>query len=378
MTSNRGTDMTSEVEVWGKGDGAVITETFFLSERSSLSPSRVLLDQCGVCVGGAELFASVPRIAFVDDDPDLLAGLRRALRRLNLGWNDTYHSDPMEAVCAFREDPVDVAVLDMRMPGMNGAVLAGEIAAESPRTVSIILSGSTDFDLAISSINVGRIFRYLIKPCPTAVLVTAVNDALRAGSATAAETDPNGFAKAAIDHLSTGVIVLGTRGQILFTNQRAGSLLARGDGVLVGNTGICHASTTEDTRRLHSAVKAARDNKVPDALTLDTRSHGPLRVVVRPGEEAGGGSEPVVCLYLFADDDRPDVDPHLLRGIFGLTPSESRLAAALAGGLSLEAAARNEGWTLNSARSYLKVVFDKVGVSRQADLVRVVLTSTGR
>jgi DNA-binding CsgD family transcriptional regulator len=64
--------------------------------------------------------------------------------------------------------------------------------------------------------------------------------------------------------------------------------------------------------------------------------------------------------------------------MFGLTPAESRLAAALASGLALEAAAQAEGWTLNSAKTYLKSVFGKLGVSRQADLVRVVLTSTGR
>jgi DNA-binding NarL/FixJ family response regulator len=335
------------------------------------------MNQARVRVGVPELSTFAPRVAFVDDDPDLLAGLRRALRPLKLGWDDAYYSDPLVAVAALRKAPVDVAVLDMRMPGMNGAVLAGILAAECPRTLSIVLSGSTDFDLAISSINVGRIFRYLLKPCPTTVLVGVVKDALRASSATASDTGLNGFAKVAIDHLSMGVIVLGARGQVLFTNQRAGNLLARGDDILVGSSGVCHASTAEDTRRLHKAVRAARDSKVPDALILNSHSHKPLRVIVRPGE-IEDGAEAAVCLYLFTDDDRPNVDPQLLRSIFGLTTSESRLAAALAGGLSLEAAARAEGWTLNSARSYLKAVFSKVGVSRQADLVRVVLTSTGR
>jgi DNA-binding CsgD family transcriptional regulator len=64
--------------------------------------------------------------------------------------------------------------------------------------------------------------------------------------------------------------------------------------------------------------------------------------------------------------------------MFGLTPSESRLAAGIASGLSLEATAEREGWTLSSARSYLKTVFEKVGVTRQADLVRVVLKNTGQ
>jgi DNA-binding CsgD family transcriptional regulator len=64
--------------------------------------------------------------------------------------------------------------------------------------------------------------------------------------------------------------------------------------------------------------------------------------------------------------------------MFGLTASESRLAAALALGLTLEAAADSEGWTHSSAKTYLKSVFSKLGVSRQADLVRLILQNAGR
>jgi DNA-binding NarL/FixJ family response regulator len=263
------------------------------------------------------------------------------------------------------------------MPVMNGVTMAGRLATACPQTLSIVLSGSTDFDVAISSINVGRIFRYLIKPCPTPTLVSAVRAALLSRAHTASASHQSGSAKAAIDLLKSGVIVLGPRGQVLFTNQRAGSLLSRHDGLIIDNSGICRASDTEDTRRLHRSVRAARDEGVADALTLQTQRHGPLRIVVRSGEDEGDAG-PVTCLYLFAEDDDPAIDPHLLRGMFGLTPSESRLAAALASGLSLEATAEREGWTLSSARSYLKTVFDKVGVSRQADLVRVVLRNTGQ
>jgi DNA-binding NarL/FixJ family response regulator len=320
---------------------------------------------------------AMPAIAFVDDDADLLDGLRRSLRRLNLAWSVSFYQNPVEAMGALLRSPVDVAVLDVRMPEMNGVTLAGRLAAECPQTVTIMLSGSTDFDIAISSINVGRIFRYLLKPCPTPTLVSAVEAALRSRVDAGVSAGPGVPAKAAIDLLKSGVIVLGSQGQVLFTNQRAGSLLARREGIVVDNTGICRASSSEDTRRLHQAIRAARDEALSDALTLQTPHLGPLRIVVRPGEDDGGAG-PVVCLYLFAEDDDPGIDPHLLRGMFGLTSSEARLAAALASGLSLEDAAEREGWTPSSARTYLKTVFSKVGVSRQADLVRVVLKNTGQ
>ena len=317
------------------------------------------------------------KVAFVDDDPDLLDGLRRSLHRLNLGWSVSFYQDPSVALAALREAPVDVVVLDIRMPEMNGVTLAGRLATTCPQTLSIVLSGSTDFDVAISSINVGRIFRYLIKPCPTPTLVSAVKAALLSRAHAASARPQGGSAKAAIDLLKSGVIVLGLRGQVLFTNQRAGSMLSWRDGLIVDSSGICRATDPEDTRRLHRCMRAARDQGLSDALTLQTQQHGPLRIVVRPGEEDSDVG-PVMCLHLFAEDDDPGIDPHLLRGMFGLTPSESRLAAGLASGLSLEATAEREGWTLSSARSYLKTVFEKVGVTRQADLVRVVLKNTGQ
>ena len=322
---------------------------------------------------------TLPRVAFVDDDVDLLAGLRRALHRMGLGWELAFHSQPAQALSALRAQPADVVVADIRMPGMNGVELASALAADCPQTVCLVLSGSTDFDLAISSINVGRIFRYLVKPCPTPVLVAAVEAALRR-HAEAAAPGPvrDASARVAIDLMRCGVIVLGPRGQVMFTNQRAGTLLVRRDAVVVDNSGICRAAHPDDTRRLHTAIRTARDEGTAAALTLAGTRHGPLRVVARPGDHDASAEGAVVCLYLFAADDDPSVDPQLLRGLFGLTASESRLAAALAGGLSLEAAAEAEGWTLNSAKTYLRTVFQKMDVSRQADLVRVILGSLGR
>ena len=64
------------------------------------------------------------RVAFVDDDADLLAGLRRALRRSGLDWDMSFHGDPRAALAALLADPADVVVADIRMPGLNGIDLA--------------------------------------------------------------------------------------------------------------------------------------------------------------------------------------------------------------------------------------------------------------
>ena len=59
----------------------------------------------------------------------------------------------------------------------------------------------------------------------------------------------------------------------------------------------------------------------------------------------------------------------------GFTPAEARLADALAGGASVREAATKLGVTYETARTHLKRLLSKTGARRQAELVRILLTS---
>ncbi len=71
----------------------------------------------------------------------------------------------------------------------------------------------------------------------------------------------------------------------------------------------------------------------------------------------------------------PGVSAAALRTYFGLTDAEACLAAALVGGSALETYAQARGVSIGTARNQLKQVLAKVGVPRQSELVRVVLTT---
>jgi DNA-binding response OmpR family regulator len=319
-----------------------------------------------------------PRVAFVDDDRDLLSGLRRTLRRLDLGWELAFHHDPREALAALVADPVDVVVADIRMPGLSGVGLASALAERCPATVIVVLSGSTDFDLAVSSINVGSIFRYLVKPCAASDLVATIAEAL-AGRGGPDGAAPGGVSvKAEIDLMATGVIVLGRNGEVLFTNQRAGVVLARRDGILVENTGTCRAWFPEDTRRLHEAIRTARESGQPVVLSIGSRDHGRLRLVARRREHPAAGVGMMICLHVLAQDDRPDVAPDLLRDLFGLDPAQSRVVAALANGLGMERAAVSADLPLDVARTCLESACVMLGVADETELLGTILFATGR
>lgn len=93
-------------------------------------------------------------------------------------------------------------------------------------------------------------------------------------------------------------------------------------------------------------------------------------------------SGPMLRAAEFEGDDRPfcaliaaPPEPGIevldvFRQTLGLTPAEARLAARLRFGLSLKEAAEELGISVNTVRNQLKSIFDKLGVNRQADLVR--------
>jgi putative nucleotidyltransferase with HDIG domain len=79
------------------------------------------------------------------------------------GWEMTFKEGGEAALAALREDPYDVVVTDMRMPGMNGVELLEVVRRESPGTVRIVLSGHMEQHLALQC--VGLAHQYLGKPC---------------------------------------------------------------------------------------------------------------------------------------------------------------------------------------------------------------------
>ena len=326
-----------------------------------------------------------PRVAFVDDESRVLSGLRRSLRTFEKDWDLSFHDDPKAALASFLLAPPNVAVLDIRMLEMSGLQLARALRERHPETQCLVLSGSTDFDVAVASINEGHIFRYYVKPCATEDLVAGIETALANRRRRRTDKpdlplvdDPvhaERISQVALELVPYGVIVTDAEGRALFANARAGQLLSRGHGIRLDGSGRCRANHPEDTRRLYAALGQACREGTTSALTLESEDASPLRLTVQPYRAEGADAARRVGLFIFSDDTLRSPEPKLLMEMFGLTLAEARLAAALTRGLSLEEGAAECGIKTASARTYLKPIFAKLGVSRQAELVRTILTS---
>lgn len=116
-------------------------------------------------------------VLLVDDDANLLAGLRRALRREP--YRVLTSASPADALDRLAAQPVDVVVCDQNMPGMSGVDLIARLRTSYPSVMRIMLTGAPTLDLAIRAINVGEIFRFLRKPCAHDELTAAIRQAIQ-------------------------------------------------------------------------------------------------------------------------------------------------------------------------------------------------------
>src|SRR6185369_8772672 len=97
----------------------------------------------------------------VDDEPVNQRAIRRTLsedcRVLTAGGG-------AEALELMARHPVALVIADQRMPGMSGAELLAEIVERHPNVIRIVLTGYTDVDTLLDTINRGHIYHFLSKP----------------------------------------------------------------------------------------------------------------------------------------------------------------------------------------------------------------------
>lgn len=115
------------------------------------------------------------RILFVDDEPNILQGLKRMLRTMRQEWEMQFAGTGQEALEKLSKESFDVVVSDMRMPGMDGAQLLTEVRTLYPNIIRIVLSGHSDKELILKSVQPAH--QYLTKPCDADALKASVTRA---------------------------------------------------------------------------------------------------------------------------------------------------------------------------------------------------------
>ncbi|MEP3264995.1 MAG: response regulator, partial [Hyphomicrobiales bacterium] len=114
-----------------------------------------------------------PVIVFVDDEPNILQGIRRYTRSQRGSWDMHFLESGRAAMELVTQTPVDVIVSDMRMPEITGADLLEHISHEAPGIIRLILSGEAEE--AQTHRTIGRSHRFIAKPCDPTILINEIN-----------------------------------------------------------------------------------------------------------------------------------------------------------------------------------------------------------
>ena len=117
-----------------------------------------------------------PRILFVDDESNILQGLRRMLRSMRNEWDMDFAEGGEAALSKLSEQAFDVLVTDMKMPGVNGAELLDRVAALYPRMLRFILSGEADTDATFRTVITSH--QFLPKPSNSERLIEIIKACL--------------------------------------------------------------------------------------------------------------------------------------------------------------------------------------------------------
>ncbi len=115
-----------------------------------------------------------PKVLLVDDEDRFRQTLKKRVSSREYNVFDA--SNGIQALEMIREEPMDVVILDVRMPGLSGLETLTEIKKISPETEVILLTGHASIDPAIEGMRLGA-FDYLMKPCELEELMVKIDNA---------------------------------------------------------------------------------------------------------------------------------------------------------------------------------------------------------
>jgi DNA-binding CsgD family transcriptional regulator len=187
-----------------------------------------------------------------------------------------------------------------------------------------------------------------------------------------------------LDHLDIGTFILDSSGKVAVSNRVGWNLIHSGIGISVIDSKIMFARKA-DNDRLNALIQKACESGQSkqaspwiDALSVDCDDGHLLGVLVKAipmTTQFDSDPNPRVTLYVSDSSQQRLAPEHLISKLFGLTATEAKLANLLSSGMSLFEIAEQLNVRENTVRTYSKRIFAKLGVNRQGELVRLILTS---
>jgi len=190
-----------------------------------------------------------------------------------------------------------------------------------------------------------------------------------------------------LQRMHLGTVLMDANGVIMSINDEAKSILDEKDGIHLAGDKLQAEYSRENTQlqQLLTAPLNASERSEPSILeaVAITRPSGraKLTAIIRAipvTEWAKGWRRARVAIFLRNPESKAQGSLETIRHLFDLTFVEGWLALLLAQGLTLDEASEQLNIRRNTARAHLRSIFSKMGVTRQAELVRLGVPATVR
>jgi DNA-binding CsgD family transcriptional regulator len=185
----------------------------------------------------------------------------------------------------------------------------------------------------------------------------------------------------ALDRLPHAVVVVDERRKVLTANKAAQEVIARGDCLSLKD-GELYSSDFGARQALRQTIDAAigttlrRGTGSGGVVELPRREERPISLMVSPVKSEPftfGTSRPAALILISTYTTGVQLSDFVLADLYELTRTESRVAASLAAGESMEDIAEHLHISISTARTHLKRIFDKTGTGRQGELISMLL-----
>jgi FixJ family two-component response regulator len=152
--------------------------TFCVGTRKPLTPENYGGQQAAHPTENlkqGEINMSIANVLLVDDEVPFVEAMTKRLTRRDLTIFSAFSGE--EALERLKENAtIEVVILDVKMPGMDGIETLRRIKAEYPLTEVIMLTGHATVETGIEGMKLGA-FDYLMKPCDMDQLIAKVGEA---------------------------------------------------------------------------------------------------------------------------------------------------------------------------------------------------------
>jgi CheY-like chemotaxis protein/DNA-binding CsgD family transcriptional regulator len=348
------------------------------------------------------------RILCIEDDPRL----RRLLaEELEEAGYDVQAADSAQAgVVAFFAHAPALVLCDVRMPGVSGFDLIERLRlldAHLFGAAFIFLTALADRDNHLRGRRLGA-DDYITKPVDYEILFEIVRtrlggrtpgpplppldplvaarlrawlgeapepppdfvDDLRGRFAREADASHGSGVSGSLDGVPLGVMIIDAGGIVHYANETAAGLLGGTRAAMIGRR---TAPRLVEFVRRHMVSADCGVGVSAERLVLQ-RDGMPVAAIARSACGLGEAAAGRVTVLLPGVPGAFPAMPDILQKLFDLTQAERLLAAEIGAGANLADVAQTRGVALATVRSQLKSVFGKMGVTRQSDLVRALLT----